>query len=270
MFAFKAYKDSLELFLEHQAPLRQEIPVKIKQHGPHLTQITQTFPFPINAYFVHENDGLTLIDTGLFGNAQNILKTAQSLGAPIKRIALTHAHGDHAGSLDALHALVPDAEVLISARESRLLAGERTLKPDEPQDKLRGSYQTCKTRPTRLLHDGDRVESLTVIAAPGHTPGQIAFLDARESNLIVGDAFHFLGGVAVSGTLKWRFPFPAWATWSKGAALESAKRLRTLEPSRLAVGHGDTFENPLAQMDSAILEAENALRARSSTTQERV
>ena len=42
-----------------------------------------------------------------------------ALDAPIARIVLTHAHGDHIGSLDALHELLPDAEVLISSRDAR-------------------------------------------------------------------------------------------------------------------------------------------------------
>ena len=36
------------------------------------------------------------------------------MGAPITRIVLTHAHGDHIGSLDAIAGELPDAEVLIS------------------------------------------------------------------------------------------------------------------------------------------------------------
>ncbi len=244
--------------------------MKTTTFGPHLTQLTQTFPFSINAYFVREDDGLTLVDTGIFGNARAILNEAKSLGQPIKRIALTHAHGDHVGSLDALHALVPEAEVMISARESRFLAGDRTLDPDEPQDRLRGSYQTCTTRPTRLLQDGDRIGSLTVIAAPGHTPGQVAFFDPRDGHLIVGDAFSVLGGLAVSGTMRLLFPLPAIATWNRRLALETAKRLRALKPSRLAVGHGSVLEAPLEAMDRVIAEAEHALVARSNTAQKRV
>ena len=101
-----------------------------------------------------------------------------------------------------------------------------------------------------------------MIAAPGHSVGQLAFFDPRDGNLIVGDAFQIQGGVAVSGTLKWGFPFPAWATWDKDVALETAKRLRARNPRRLCVGYGDTLENPLPAMDAAILEAERSLNRR--------
>lgn len=232
--------------------------------GKHLIQLTQTFPvlgnaFPINTFFVREQDGLTLIDTGM-NAAGPILAAAQRLGAPIRRIALTHVHQDHAGSLDALHLLLPEAEVLAGERESRFMAGARALEAGE-SGKLRGSYITLKTFPTRLLREGDKVGSLRVITAPGHTPGQIAFLDERDASLIAGDALQVRGGVAVSGTLKWGFPFPAWATWSKQVALETAHKLRALNPSRLAVGHGETLENPQGAMDAAIAEAERGLRA---------
>jgi glyoxylase-like metal-dependent hydrolase (beta-lactamase superfamily II) len=83
----------------------------------------------VNAFLVQEDDGLTLIDTAIGGSAKPILAAADGLGAPIVRIALTHAHGDHIGSLDALAAKLPDAEVLITARDAILLAKDKTLQP---------------------------------------------------------------------------------------------------------------------------------------------
>src|ERR671938_499371 len=88
----------------------------------------------VNAYLVREDDGLTVVDTMLPGSAKAILGAAERLGTPIVRIALTHAHGDHIGSLDALAEALPGVEVLISTRDARLLAKEKTLDPGEPQD----------------------------------------------------------------------------------------------------------------------------------------
>ena len=209
----------------------------------------------VNCYLVGEDDGLTLVDTMVPGSAKRILATAADIGRPIVRIVLTHAHGDHVGSLDALAESLPDAEVSITARDARLLAGDKTLDPDEPPDKLRGSYPGTKTRPHRTLEPGERVGSLKVVPAPGHSPGQIALLDTRDRTLLCADAFSTLGGVATSAKPNPRFPLPALATWHRPTALESARALRVLEPSRLAPGHGSIVEEPPAQMDAALAKA---------------
>jgi glyoxylase-like metal-dependent hydrolase (beta-lactamase superfamily II) len=208
---------------------------------------------------VREEDGFTLIDTGMSGQAQPLIQAAQQLGLPVVRILLTHAHVDHVGSLDALHEALPNAQVAISERDARFLSGDQSLDPTEPQVPLRGSYTVRKTKPTLLLHEGDRIGSLEVIATPGHTPGHLAFLDTRNRAVIVGDAFQTLGGVAVAGTIKWRFPLPALATWHKGLALESARKLLAREPSVLAVGHGRMLEHPQAAMERAMDVMEQSL-----------
>ena len=43
----------------------------------------------VNCYLVREADGLSLIDTGLPGSADDILAAARQIGAPIRRIVLT-------------------------------------------------------------------------------------------------------------------------------------------------------------------------------------
>jgi glyoxylase-like metal-dependent hydrolase (beta-lactamase superfamily II) len=209
----------------------------------------------VNAYLVREDDGLTLVDTMLPRGAKTILGAADRHGAPIVRIALTHAHGDHIGSLDELAAALPEAEVLISARDARLLAKDMSLDPGEPDDKLRGSYPGAKTTPTRTLQPGDTVGSLEVVASPGHTPGHVAFLDRRDGTLLAGDSYATLGGVATPATVNPRFPLVYFATWHRPTALASARALRELEPARLAPGHGRIVDSPLAAMDAAIAKA---------------
>jgi glyoxylase-like metal-dependent hydrolase (beta-lactamase superfamily II) len=232
-------------------------------HGDHLIELIRFAPvFPVRAYLVREDGGFTLVDTTIRWGAAGILTAARQAGLPIARIALTHAHADHVGGLDTLRAALPAAEILISARDARFLRGERSLDSDEPQAKPRGSFMTTKTRPTHELQAGDRVGTLEVVAAPGHTPGQVAFFDPRDRTLIAGDAFQTQGGLAVSGIVRPLFPFPALATWHLQTALESARRLRAMEPARLAVGHGPVLNDPLAAMDEAIAAAERKLRKR--------
>lgn len=210
----------------------------------------------VNCYLVEEEDGLTLIDTMIPGSAKGILVAAERHGAPITRILLTHAHQDHISSLDPLHAKLPEAEVIVGERERRLMAKDKSLDPGEPVDKVRGGYPGAKTEPTRTLVPGDTVGSLEAVAAPGHTPGQLAFLDHRDGTLFCGDAYSTLGGVSTCAKANWRFPLPYFATWHRPTALETARKLRALEPKRLAPGHGKVIEDPAAAMDSAIAQAD--------------
>ncbi|MBY0122764.1 MBL fold metallo-hydrolase [Bacillus sp. S/N-304-OC-R1] len=213
--------------------------------------------FPVNCYLVEENDGLTLVDAALPYSSKSILKAADTIGKSIKNIVLTHAHGDHVGSLDVLKELLPEVEVSISSRDSRLLFGDVSLMPNEKIVPIRGGIpKNIVTRPDRLLHEGDRIGSLEVILTPGHTPGSISLLDTRNSSLIVGDAFQTRGGLAVSGVVKPLFPFPALATWDKESSLASARRLLACQPSMLAAGHGKMIEHPIALMEKAIEKAE--------------
>jgi glyoxylase-like metal-dependent hydrolase (beta-lactamase superfamily II) len=193
---------------------------------------------------VQEEDGLTLVDTTMKA-AEKILAAAPG---PIRRIALTHGHGDHVGSLDALKAtLGEDVQVLMPEIDAQIHAGER--------EKTAGSWPTLETRPDVRLQPGDRVGSLEVVASPGHTPGHVSFLDTRDGTLIAGDVFTSFGGVAVSNHFYWRFPLAAMATDDKRQDLESARTLRALEPRLLLVGHGPPVRDPIAAMDRAIASA---------------
>ena len=216
--------------------------------------------FPVNCYLVDEEDGLTLIDTALPSSSKAILQAADNIGKPITRIVLTHAHDDHVGALDALRLLLPEATVYISERDARLLAGDVTLDPGETMTPIRGGVpKKVTTRPDVTLREGDCVGSLVAIAVPGHTPGSMAFQDSRTDAIIAGDALQTRGGLAVSGQVNWTFPFPAMATWSKQDALRSARKLRELKPTLIAVGHGEMLADPCAAMDHAIVRAARKL-----------
>ncbi len=227
--------------------------MRITRHGDHLIQLTR-YPtlFPVNCFLVKEEDGLTLVDTTMSSPAADVERVAKELGMPLKRIALTHAHGDHVGGVAGVRESSPGVEVSIGVRDARLLEGHKEPAPDEPQVAAKGMLPTPTWKPDRLLEEGDRVGSLLVVASPGHTPGHIAFLDTRDRSLIVGDAFQTRGGLAVSGVIRLLFPFPGLATWHKPTALRSAEALRKLNPSRLATGHGNVLENPSQPMDRAI------------------
>jgi glyoxylase-like metal-dependent hydrolase (beta-lactamase superfamily II) len=212
----------------------------------------------MNCYLVQEEDGLTLVDSTIFSPAAEVAALVKQLGKDLRRVALTHAHGDHVGGVAGVRKLYPGVEISISKRDGQILAGNRTVFPTEPQTAVKGSFVKVDWKPDRLLNPGDRVGSLEVVASPGHTPGHIAFLDVRDTALIAGDAFQTRGGIAVSGDLRLLFPFVAMATWNRPAALASAVALRALDPSLLAVGHGEAIKAPSPAMDQAIESARRA------------
>jgi len=223
-------------------------------HGQYLIKLTRIGV--INCYLVREEDGLTLIDAGLPGSADQIIAAAREEKSPIKRISISHAHGDHTGSLEALCAKLPDVELVWGTRTAHFFSGEQALLDDEPQVKLRGGYTKTDIQATRLLQAEDMmIGSLKAIPSPGHTPDHMVFFDTRDGTLIAGDAFQTQGGIAVAGTIKPLFPFPSLATWHKPTALATAQKLHNLQPTRLAVGHGKVIEEPSNAMAQAIEQA---------------
>ena len=214
-----------------------------------ITQLTR-YHF-VNAFFVREEDGLTLVDTAMGGGRTGVELIAAATVYSIRRIALTHGHGDHVGSLDALKDRLGDTvEVLMPEVDARIHAGENVV-----DGKLPGSWPTLRTRPDTLLTAGDRVGSLEVVASPGHTPGHVSFLDTRDRSLIAGDVYTAYGAVSVTSHFYWHFPFAAMATWNRSLDVESARALRALDPSVLLVGHGRVTRSPGAAMDHAIARA---------------
>lgn len=227
--------------------------MRVTRHGDHLVQLTRwAAVFPMNCYLVIEDDGLTLVDSTMSSPAEDVSRVASELGLKLRRVALTHAHGDHVGGVSGVLSRFPGLVVSIGGREALLLEGDMTLAADEPQAPVKGFFSKVDWKPDQLLKPGDRVGSLEVVAGPGHTPGHVAFLDVRDRSLIAGDAYQTRGGMAVSGVLRPLFPFPALATWHKPTALITARALRALEPARLAVGHGDVLDAPTVPMDAAI------------------
>lgn len=171
---------------------------------PHIWRLGVWFTvMPVNVWLVREDDGWTLIDAGAKPNAAQIIAAvrAQLGDAPLQRIALTHGHVDHAGSLLALVEAFPQAQVVCHREEAPYVTGEKhyaDLRPPHRSYRMAPKYppQAPGVQFAQLLDDGDMVGSMYAVATPGHTPGHVAYWHQGDNAIICGDAFLNLWGIS--------------------------------------------------------------------------
>lgn len=232
--------------------------MKIRQIRNHnLIQLT-VLPhlFPINCYVWETTDSLIVIDMGTRQFVPALQRLSSQTHKPITQLWLTHAHTDHVGGVPAFHQAFPEARVGISDRDAALLRGDFSLQSSEPATPIKGGFAKVPILIDFTFHPGTTMAGWQVVATPGHTPGSVSFYQPDTGSLVVGDAWQTHGGLAVSGDLRWRFPFPALATWSPTLAVTSAQRLLDLHPQLLAVGHGNWLAAPVTKMARALKRAE--------------
>lgn len=124
--------------------------------------------FVSNTYLVADGHGgpAFFIDAG--GPVEPLIEAADRLGVVPSHVLLTHHHFDHVSEVRALRERWPAIEVLISARESALLAAGG---PDA-QALLGGEAGGIEAGQT--LRFGDL--ELRPLHTPGHTAGMLSFL----------------------------------------------------------------------------------------------
>ena len=222
-----------------------------------------------NVHLVRCGSSFVLVDAGWAGDGPAIIAAAAGLfgsGAGAIAILLTHVHPDHAGSARELAARW-GCPVYVHPRELPVALGDVTAirAGGGPLDTFiilpllrlmgRGRMEAILARSSlggvvRALDPSGTIPGLPDwrwVPTPGHTPGHTAFFRPADRVLITGDAVLTVRVNspvgAVLGTRGLSGP-PWYTTWSWPKARRSVAALADLEPSVLAVGHGEPMHGP--------------------------
>ena len=149
----------------------------------------------------------------------------EAAGAPVRWVLVTHTHPDHSPGAMAL-----------AARTGAAVLG-RPAPEHGPQDR--------SFRPTRLLGDGDALETgeftLEAVHTPGHASNHLCFRHAATNWLVTGDQ------VIDGSTVVINPP-----DGDMSAYIESLERLRAMNCDALLPGHGDRIADPARAIERII------------------
>jgi len=201
-----------------------------------VSQIPLTPRNGINAYLL----GDVLVDAGTPQSAKKLLRSLQ--GHTVNVHALTHGHGDHAGGSRA----VADAlavPVWVGALDAVDVESGKPVTADTMARPVLRRVATFPGTPVaRRLREGDDLgHGFTVLEAPGHSAGHVAFWRERDRVLVCGDVFFNLHLSTLRPGL--REP-PRIFTPDPARNRESARRLAALEPELVLFGHGPPLRDP--------------------------
>lgn len=158
---------------------------------------------PGSTHIIDTGDGLIMIDPGYPQTLYLVLENMHRFGfsaKDVKYIVITHGHYDHLGAVRALVAL-SGAKTFIGAPDAPYADGSVDLTWAK---ELGMEYHEAFT-PDVLLSDGDKIclgnTEILCRAAPGHTPGTMAFFfDVTDGKQTLRAAMH--GGIGTNSMKK--------------------------------------------------------------------
>jgi hydroxyacylglutathione hydrolase len=131
-----------------------------------------------------------VIDPG--GDVPEIMRAIAHAGVTVEKIWLTHGHIDHVGGAAELKARlnVP----IEGPHPNDLFLLENVLE----SARMFGIANVANVTPDRWLKEGQQAEIgelvFDILHCPGHSPGSIVFLNAKQNLAVVGDVL-FAGSV---------------------------------------------------------------------------
>jgi glyoxylase-like metal-dependent hydrolase (beta-lactamase superfamily II) len=190
----------------------------------------------ISVLLLENDDGWTLVDTGLAGSVGRIKDAIAALGSgpeDLKRVFITHQHDDHTGGLSGLLEWAPHAEVGASPHEAEVVSGRRGLDPpSNPVFRFLVRNAELPTAPVgKVLREGDLVSGFRVISTPGHTLGHVSLLRDADGLLFTADAFGCMPRKIRVGIRRALCADPPMAR-------RSAEKLLAEDFSTVAMAHG--------------------------------
>ena len=212
---------------------------RLRPISRHVAAVDLHGRFQVAAFLVRHATGLALVDAGFPGWQYAILTAAVSLPRPhgITHVVLTQAYSDHIGGAAGIVAEM-QAEVLCSSAERPYVEGRSLARAARGLSRCiltlhhhLAQRRVPRVRVDRTVEDGERICGMRVLAAPGHTPGQIALLHEEDGLLLCSDAVF-----NVHGELGWD-PAPG-LTIDREQATSTLERLALLGVADFAPSHG--------------------------------
>jgi len=192
-------------------------------------------------YVWHDDDSVTVIDTGAPGSGAQMLTAVPRLD----RIVLTHGHVDHCGSAAELQEAT-GATVSSGAGDAAVIRAGAAMPPRSSKtgksrsaNVFRSACPTrrrpspCSTSCTVLhaLHERDVLDfggGAEVLSVPGHTDGSIAIYLPRHGVLFTGDTVANVETVMLGVFNQ-----------DRAQTVASFKRLAALDVATACFGHGE-------------------------------
>lgn len=219
----------------------------------------------VNVYLIADERGVTLIDAGIPGLWEDLIRELNTMGrsiSEIRGVILTHADTDHLGFAERIRQEA-DTPIYVHESDAAQARGE-VEKKNPPWGKMRigptlsflwyagrrGGLKVSSVSEVTTVQDGESLDlpgDPRIIHTPGHSPGSIAIHSAPVEALFVGDAIttrHVLTGI--------RGPQPAPFTLQPEQALGSLRRWEGVEARWVLPGHGPPWDGGVADAVSRV------------------